>query len=180
VLCNTKDEFLKYIIILIGPKGSGKTTIGRAIAKEMDIRFFDVEKHLIEYMSNHLINGNDLPNHGFDIEEIEIRSILKSEVVIIIEATGSSEFFMRYYNMYSEEFKVIPIKVTCNYKTCLERINKRGFTDNFEVPIDKIKSIYDHSTALNLDWFHVIETANDFSIIEIVGKLKKCIGELNA
>lgn len=146
----------------------------------MNIRFFDVEKHLIEYISNHSIDGNDLPNHGFDIEENEIRSILKFEDVVIFEATGSSEFFMRYYNMYSAEFSVIPIKVACNYETCLDRINTRGFTDNFDVPIDEIKSIYDRSTALDLDWFQVIDTVNDFSCAEAVHKLKNCIGDLNA
>jgi len=164
---------------LIGPKGCGKTTIGRAIAKEMNIKFFDVEKHLIEYAHNHSIDGNDLPNHGFDIEEIEIREILKREDVVIFEATGSSEFFMSYYNMYSVEFKVIPIKITCNYEVCIERIKMRGITDNFEVHIDKIKSIYDRSMALDLDWFKIIDTVNDFCIIDTVNKLKGCIGKLN-
>ncbi len=177
---NTKGEFLKHIIILIGPKGSGKTTIGRAIAKEMNIRFFDVEKHLIEYMNNNSIDGNDLPNHGFDIEEIEIRSILKCEDVVVIEATGSSEYFMSYYNMYSAEFRVIPIKIVCNYDICLERINARGLKDNFEVPIDKIKSIYNRSTAIDLDWFQVIDTVNDFNLVKVVDKLKDCIDGLNA
>ncbi len=157
---------------MIGPKGSGKTTIGRVIAKEMNVKFFDVEKHLIEYIHNHSIDGNDLPNHGFDIEEIEIREILKCEDVVIFETTGSSEYFMSYYNMYSAEFKVIPIKITCNYETCIDRINMRGITDNFEVPKDKIKNIYDRSTALNLDWFQIIDTVNDFCIIDTVQKLK--------
>jgi len=143
------------------------------IANELDIRYFDVEKHLIEYIHQHKIAGNDLPKHGFDIEEIEIRTILDNENAIIFEATGSSEYFMHYYNMYSVEFNVIPIKLECSFETCLDRIIRRNHTDNFEVSVEKISEIYDRSTTLELDWFQIHSTENNIIADELIGKLEK-------
>ena len=164
--------FLKHIIILVGPKGSGKTTLSRTLASNLGIQYFDVEKHLIETIRANKIDGDDLPNHGFDIEETEIRTILANESAVVFEATGSSEYFPHYYNMYAKEFSVLPIKLVCSYETCLERISKRGLVDNFEVPVEAIRRIYDLSVRFEVDWFQVINTENQFSPDEAIKKLR--------
>ncbi len=126
----------------------------------------------MEYIRKHKIDGNDLPNHGFDIEEVEIRSILENENSVIFEATGSSEYFMDYYNLYKTEFEVLPIKLVCSFETCLDRLNKRSYSENFEVSIEKVREIYEDSTALELDWFQVQNTENDISADGLVHKLE--------
>jgi hypothetical protein len=134
-----------------------------------------VEKHLIEYIRAHNIDGDELPHHGFDIEEIEIRAILKSEPAVVFEATGSSEYFLHYYNLYAKEFSVLPIKLICSYETCLQRINRRGLSDNFEVPVEAIRRIYDLSVQFELDWFQVINTENEINVDETIKKLEMAI-----
>jgi len=131
----------------------------------------------MEYICKHKIDGNDLPNHGFDIEEGEIRSILEDENSVIFEATGSSEYFMHYYNLYKKEFKVLPIKLVCSFETCIDRLNKRSHSENFEVSIEKVKEIYENGTALELDWFQVQSTENDINAHGLVHKLETVLRE---
>ena len=73
----------------------------------MGVRYFDVESFLIEYIREHKIVGKDPANHSFDIEEIELGSILDSEDAVVFEATGSAEYFPHYGKMYTNDMKNI-------------------------------------------------------------------------
>jgi shikimate kinase len=41
---------LRHIIIIIGPKGSGKTTLGRALAEKMGVRYLMSLLHSLYFL----------------------------------------------------------------------------------------------------------------------------------
>lgn len=109
VICGVgKDRYrvLKTVIILVGPKGSGKTTIGKSVSESLALRFLDVEKVLMEYIVQNSCESSDLPKHGFDIEKDEIVRCMKKNDVVVVEATGSSEYFEEYYSTVAGLFRV--------------------------------------------------------------------------
>lgn len=150
--------------------------MGRTPASNLGIRYFDVKQHLLDYIRAQKIDGDDLPNQGFDIEELEIRAILENEPALVFEATGSSEYFLRNYKMYTKVFNDLPIKLVGSYETYRDRTYKRDLADNFVVSTEVIRRIYDLSVLLELDWFQVINTENDISANETLKELEMVLG----
>ena len=80
----------KTLIILVGPKGSGKTYIGTLLEKRLRIPFFRVEKVWLQlkeeklYLS-HLKKGYQNVNKEIDIQFTKSKKL-------IIESTGTYDF----------------------------------------------------------------------------------------
>lgn len=83
----------KIVFVLIGPKGSGKTHVGRLLEKECGIRFLSVEKLGLENIQKSKLKDLDLLKEGFLLEEQEIDRILGSEMAVSFENTGAHELF---------------------------------------------------------------------------------------
>lgn len=153
---------MKTVIILVGPKGSGKTTIGKSVSESLSIKFLDVEKLLMEYILKNSCESSDLPKHGFDIEKEEIVRCMELNDVVIVEATGSSEYFEEYYLSLCNLFRVILIKIECTYEECIKRIDSRTPGSNFFVEEIKIKEIYLKSIKANFNWEYIIDTTGNY------------------
>ena len=170
---------LKSVVLLIGAKGAGKTTLGELLGKRLNARFLDVERLLIEYCEKHSIHPNEIPSHGFGIEFDEIEKILSNENIVIAEATGSSEYLPQYIDNIKEKFKLVAIKIECNPEICIQRIKSRSNQNNFHVDEETISKIYTKTEAFELDWAFKLDTTNSFDIESICEQISKYVAIKN-
>ena len=166
---------MKTVVILIGPKGAGKTTIGKLLAEKIKARFLDVEMLLMEYCSKHSVEPSEIPRHGYEIEYEEISKILSTEKMVIVESTGSSEFLVEYIKSIKLNYNLVPIKLESSYEVCLNRIRLRGNETNFEVSEKVIKNIYTKTANFNMNWAAIINTETDYDISEIGDKIAQLV-----
>ena len=163
----------KVIYLLVGAKGSGKTYLGRLLAREFDIEFLEVEKRLIEYIASSEFKSEQLPKDGYEIEEKWISEALQSKDEVISEATGSSKYLSEFISQLKAKYSLRLIRVKCPLETCFRRLKKRPKTDQFVVSDYKIKSINNLSHNLKLDWVLEIDNSGTVSELDIAAAFAK-------
>ena len=80
----------KNLIILVGPKGSGKTYIGNLAEAVYRIKYINAEKLLLTYLDKNPSITLPLPRHGFNIEINEISLLFRDRSCLIYDMTGTS------------------------------------------------------------------------------------------
>lgn len=104
-------------IFLIGYMGAGKTTLGRALAKELDIQFIDLDSYIEERLCKSVSqifaeNGEE----GFrDIERRMLHEVGDFENVVISTGGGTPCFFDN-----------------------IEYMNRQGATVFLDVPVERL------------------------------------------
>lgn len=93
-------------IILVGYMGAGKTTIGRALAKELDMPFYDLDWYIENRMRKTIRQiFDERGEEGFrTIEKSMLHEVAEFENVIISCGGGTPCFFdnMEYMNQQGE------------------------------------------------------------------------------
>lgn len=100
-------------IILVGYMGSGKTTVGRALAKELELPFYDLDWYIESRMRKKISQiFSERGEDGFrDIERNMLHEVAEFEDVVISCGGGTPCFFdnMEYMN---EQAQVVWLKAT--------------------------------------------------------------------
>ena len=100
------EEYKPLRIIFIGYMGSGKTTVGRALAKELNIPFYDLDWYIESRMRKTVKQIFDEKGEdGFRmIEQSMLHEVAEFENVIISCGGGTPCFFdnMEYMNRQAE------------------------------------------------------------------------------
>ncbi|MDO5301787.1 MAG: shikimate kinase [Tissierellia bacterium] len=78
-------------IILIGMPGSGKSTVGRAIAKKLDLEFLDIDTMVVEREGKEIrrIFEEDGEAHFREVEHLCVLEAAKAQGVIISTGGGT-------------------------------------------------------------------------------------------
>jgi hypothetical protein len=84
---------MKQVIVLVGPKGAGKTTIGRFLAAELGISFLDVEPLFLEVRSRLGPSHPDLERQGFESVLASLKDALMRCDSACFDSTGASVHF---------------------------------------------------------------------------------------
>ena len=116
---------MKTIFILIGPKGSGKSYIGKLIEKNLSIRFLRVEPLFMKIKGNRDNIDESYIKEGFKLLESEIHHCLIKEDNVIIEQTGAADYFNQFLENLESKFIVKLIKIYSPLDMCNKRIKKR-------------------------------------------------------
>ena len=82
-------------IILIGYMGAGKTTIGKALAKELNVQFYDLDWYITSRMRKTVAQiFDERGEEGFrEIEKNMLHEVAEFEDVIISCGGGTPCFF---------------------------------------------------------------------------------------
>lgn len=112
-------------IFLVGMAGSGKTTIGKALAKKLGWLFFDTDER-VEKLEKKSI-GDIFDNHGagyFMEKEIEVlNESIKQENIVV--ATGGRTY-LNYLNRTTMIDSGLVIYLKSDIKTLYKRFKKPG------------------------------------------------------
>lgn len=111
-------------IVLLGHMGSGKSTIGKSLAKKLSIDFLDTDQEIENFMNMKI--SDIFVNHGEnkfrEIEEDVIRKVFNTNDKKVIALGGGSFENKNIRNIVKE--KNISIWLKCNINLLVERLKK--------------------------------------------------------
>ena len=132
---------MKNILLLIGPKGSGKSFIGSLLEKEFGIKFVRVEDWAKNIKRERNINDDGYLTEVFQVIEEGIRKALKDRDTICFESLALSDPFDRMVNNLVKDFKLITIKILCDLENCIERIQLRDQSQQIIISESQIREV---------------------------------------
>lgn len=141
------------LILLIGPKGSGKSHIGRLLESELNIRFFHVEPLWIKYYVECREAGRE-PSVSEGISQIHpaVSAALRLHGNVCVETTGASKEIIDDLLLRTGESNTLLIKISAPITLCLERIRSRD--QKYQIPMAEsdIRKMYALSQSLDLQF----------------------------
>jgi shikimate kinase len=133
----------KVLYMLIGPKGSGKTHIGKLVGRETGIAFLQVEPLWLS-----LQPGED----GWKKVEEAIDDMFKKHDKVMIESLGAGEGFRGLYQSLAQKYSIRMIRVVADLGTCLARVRTRSAVDHIAVSDDKVIAYNRVAAGLCYTW----------------------------
>lgn len=148
--------------MLIGPKGSGKTHIGRLVDQYTDIKFLSVEPIWLTLKPD---------EDGWEKVETTIDAMLQKNNKVMIESLGAGEGFGKLHASLAEKYSIKTIRVYADLETCFSRIKNRDAAQHISVSDDKIAEYNTIAAGVRYNWDLEIDNdgpASDRDIIEAI------------
>ena len=153
----------KTLYMLIGPKGSGKTYIGRLVGKNTDILFLRVEN--IWLSLNHKENG-------WKKMEQKIDQAFKSFNKLMIENLGAGKGFHHFCESLNNKYNIKFIRVFSDLDICLDRVMNRDNKNHIPVSDTKVVEYNKIAAQVVLDWAIEIDNNGPASDSEILRAIR--------
>jgi shikimate kinase len=148
------------VIVLVGPKGSGKTTIGSILGRQPGVHFLDVERIAKEVLAS---TGNqiteDYARRAFEAIVATVQSIEHAHRVVVLETTGASDATPTLLDGLRQRHDVRLVRIRAQAATCEARIATRDASRQIPVPHGMILEMHRRTEALSLPWD--LEITND-------------------
>ena len=154
---------LARIIVLVGAKGSGKTTLGRFLEAEPGVHFLEVEaiaKRVLVEMGG--VIDERYARRAFEAIASEVGAISTQHRVIVIETTGASEETPSFLSALRRRHELFLVRVLAGAETCARRIRERDPARQVDVSLDLIHTMHERTESLNLSWD--LELDNDLPL----------------
>lgn len=135
------SERSSTLLILVGPKGSGKTHIGTVLERHLGIRFLRVEPIFRAHR-----NG---PGAMAEVER-EIDRALAEAGVVAIESTGAAPDLVEYWRGRYEH--VVLARVCASDETCFRRFLERDASAHIPVSDDRFREVNERAAQASFDW----------------------------
>lgn len=149
---------MKKVFILIGPKGSGKTFIGKIIEKRLNILFVMIEDIFRKIQSKHITSRENIIK-GYHEVEVTIESILSENESVCFESTGLAKEFWLLVDNLKKKYEVRLISVFAPLDICLDRIQKRNSLVHISISMEDIRKLNQASADLQFKSALQIDTS---------------------
>lgn len=131
---------MSVVYVLIGPKGSGKSYLGRLLEKECGIKFLSIEDIFIKLQGKG-ISTPDVQERGYKTVEKRVSEILARENAVSFEITVLTPSSKNLLSQLGLRSHVEMIQVYAPLELCLERIKTRETVSHIEISEEKIIAI---------------------------------------
>lgn len=157
-------------ILLIGPKGSGKSHIGRLLDDRLGVHFFHVEPLWLRYHAECSAAGRE-PSVAEGITRIHplLAGALGKHAHVAVETTGASPEILDALLSLRPRSETLIARVTAPQELCLQRIANRDQTHQIPLETEIVLKVHALSESLCLDSDMVLNTAllTDQEIVEL-------------
>lgn len=150
---DVRGEDRARLVVLVGPKGAGKTTIGRMIARRPGVYFLEVEaiaQRVLATTGN--VVDESYARQAFAAIVQAVRDIERDHDAIVLETTGASETTPWFLDRLRERHDVRLVRVHARPETCASRMISRDPRRQIEVSPELIREMHGRSEALQLPW----------------------------
>lgn len=157
----------KTVIVLVGPKGAGKSTIGQFLATELGIHFLRVEPLFIALRDQIGASHSDFEERGFEAVFGCVVHALAHHSVVCFESTGASQAFPGLLARLRATARVIAVKVHASSGQCLDRIKTRDLSIHIPVSDDRAQQVNIAAELVTLQWAAEIDNSGAFDPVAI-------------
>jgi len=133
----------KTLFMLIGPKGSGKTRIGKLVNRHTDIAFLRVEPIWLSLKPD---------EDGWQKVEAVIDAMFQEHDKIMIESLGIGEGFGKFRASLAEKYSIKMIRVYADLETCFTRVKTRNNAEHIPVSDDRVVEFNQLASTVTFDW----------------------------
>jgi len=141
----------RMLIVLVGPKGSGKTHIGRFLERTFGVHFFHVEPFWMAYHAECAACG---ASPTVEAGMAKIRPLLAEAISghhhVCVETTGASGEIVAGLMGLAPRSEILVVRVRVPLNVCLERIAGRDPTDQVPMDLESVRAIHQLSESLEL------------------------------
>lgn len=166
---------MKDKVVIIGMPGSGKTTIGKILGRELDLKFYDMDEYIQERTSKSILelfeNGED---YFRNIETDMCRELSKEKNVLISTGGGVVK---KKENIDVLKKDALIIFLDRPVEKILEDVDvsKRPLLKDGK---ERIINLYNERYELYKKYADEI-VVNDADMIEVIERLKNVIAQMN-
>ena len=166
---------MKDKVVIIGMPGSGKTTIGKILGRELDLKFYDMDEYIQERTSKSILelfeNGED---YFRNIETDMCRELSKEKNVLISTGGGAVK---KKENIDVLKKDALIIFLDRQVENILEDVDvsKRPLLKDGK---ERIINLYNERYELYKKYADEI-VVNDADMIEVIERLKNVIAQIN-
>jgi shikimate kinase len=141
------------LVLLVGPKGSGKSHVGRLLEARLGVRFFHVEPLWMEYHAECDREGRtrDLAE-GAERVVRTLSEELRVHRTVCVETTGASAVILASLVTLVPEEERVCVRVEAPLDVCLERIRRRDPTDQIPMKESMIRRVHEQSRTADVPY----------------------------
>jgi len=163
----------KKIFILMGPKGSGKSYIGRLIQRRLGIKFILIEKIFKRIQRERAVLNKSFLKEGYALVGQKINKTLENTDALVFESTGAFPFFKTLLSRLTRHRNVKLIYLDVPFGICLKRIKARSQRNHLAMSAETIRNVYQKNKKLKYKYDLYIKNYNltDKEIIELFKNL---------
>lgn len=143
---------MKQVIVLVGPKGAGKSTIGQILATDLGIHFLRVEPIFLDVRARLGPSHPRFEEAGFEVVMEAVREALERHDTVCLETTGASTHVPHFLSELGRAARVLPVRVLVAPDQCVARIRSRDATVHIPVSDDQIERINAVARHVSLPW----------------------------
>jgi shikimate kinase len=158
----------KIVIALVGPKGSGKSTIGSFVASELGIHFLRVEPLFLQVRARLGGHNDFFEQQGFELVRSAIVSSLSEHDLVCFESTGASRYLSLLLSQLGQLARVLLVHVTASNDQCALRVRSRDSSIHIPVSDDRLEQINALAFQVSLPWSAEIDNSEPFNPAQVL------------
>ena len=166
---------MKDKVVIIGMPGSGKTTIGKILGRELDLKFYDMDEYIQERTSKSILelfeNGEDY----FRNIETDMCRELSKEKNVLISTGGGVVKKKENIDALKKDALIIFLDRPVEKKLEDVDVSKRPLLKDGK---ERVINLYNERYELYKKYADEI-VVNDSDMIEVIERLKNVIAQMN-
>lgn len=164
-------------IYIIGPMGAGKTSIGRALARELKLTFYDSDQVVEERSGADLLWIYDIEGEeGFRQREIKVIAELVNLPGILLATGGGTVASVENRSALTKNGVIIYLKASLDEQLKRTSFSKRRpLSRSPDARRDKLSDLHTELEPLYQELADVIFETQNKSLTQIIRELKKLI-----
>jgi shikimate kinase len=156
------------VVILLGPKGSGKTHVGTLVERELGVRFLRVEPIFLAHQRSSTLTGAARDAEGYAKVTAAVGDVLAREPCVALESTGASAAFAPFLQGLRARWAVSVVAVHAPLDRCAERVRSRDPAPHIPVSDDRLAEINARAAEVRIPCDLVIDNGGPAPEREIV------------
>ncbi len=142
----------QQVLLLVGPKGAGKSTIGHLLATELGIHFLRVEPLFLAIRDDIGAAHPEFEKRGFDAVFACVRHALAAHPIVCFESTGASTLFPSFLARLRAIAQVLAVRVCASPEQYLDRVKNRDLSIHIPVSDDRVREVNAAAEQVVLPW----------------------------